>query len=67
MLENLREVISFAREDTDAFVQQAMSNHMRVQMREQTQARRTLEQQERRVSEIDGIISGFMRTTSAES
>ena len=29
---------------------------MRVQMREQTQARRTLEQQERRVSEIDGII-----------
>ena len=56
VLENLREVISFAREDTDAFVQQAMSNHMRVQMREQAQARRTLEQQERRVSEIDGII-----------
>ena len=56
VLENLREVISFAREDTEGFVQQAMSNHMRAQMREQTQARRALEQQERRISEIDGII-----------
>ena len=56
VLENLREVISFAREDTDAFVQQAMSNHMRVKMQEQSQARRALEQQNRRISEIDGII-----------
>ena len=56
VLENLREVISFAREDTDAFVQQAMSNHMRVKMQEQSQARRALEQQKRRISEIDGII-----------
>mgnify|MGYP005766670717 CR=1 FL=1 len=39
-----------------AFVQQAMSNHMRVKMQEQSQARRALEQQKRRISEIDGII-----------
>ena len=47
VLENLREVICFAREDTEAFVQQAMSHHMRAQMKEQEQDRRTLEQQER--------------------
>ena len=56
VLENLREVICFAREDTEAFVQQAMSHHMRAQMKEQEQDRRTLEQQERRITEIDGII-----------
>ena len=56
VLEHLREVICFAREDTEAFVQQAMSHHMRAQMKEQEQDRRTLEQQERRITEIDGII-----------
>ena len=56
MLENLREVIAFAREDTEGFVRQAMSNRMAAQMQEQTQAKRTLEQQERRITEIDGII-----------
>ena len=56
VLGNLREVICFAREDTEAFVQQAMSHHMRAQMKEQEQDRRTLEQQERRITEIDGII-----------
>lgn len=56
VLENLREVICFAREDTEAFVQQAMSHHTLAQMKEREQARRTLEQQERRITEIDGII-----------
>ncbi len=56
VLENLREVISFAREDTEGFVRQAMSNRMAAQMQEQAQARRTLEQQDRRIAEIDGII-----------
>ena len=56
VLENLREVIAFAREDTEGFVRQAMSNRMAAQMQEQVQAKRTLEQQERRIAEIDGII-----------
>lgn len=56
VLENLREVISFAREDTEGFVRQAMSNRMEAQIKEQTQAKRTLAQQERRIAEIDGII-----------
>ena len=56
VLENLREVISFAREDTEEFVRQAMSNHMEAQMKEQAQDKRTLAQQERRMAEIDGII-----------
>ena len=54
--ENLREDLCCAREDKEAFVQQAMSHHMRAQMKEQEQDRRTLEQQERRITEIDGII-----------
>lgn len=56
VLENLRAVIAFAREDTDGFIRQAMSNRMEAQMQEQAQAKRTLEQQERRIAEIDGII-----------
>ena len=56
VLENLREVIAFAREDTDGFIRQAMSNRMAAQMQEQAQARRMLEQQERRIAEIDNII-----------
>ena len=38
VLENLREVIAFAREDTDGFIRQAMSNRMAAQMQEQAQA-----------------------------
>ena len=56
VLENLREVISFAREDTEEFVRQAMSNHIEAQRKEQAQDKRTLAQQERRMAEIDGII-----------
>ena len=56
VLENLREVIAFARADTEGFVRQAMSHRMEAQMKEQAQARRTLEQQERRIAEIDNII-----------
>ena len=56
MLENLREVIAFTRADTEGFTRQAMSNRMETQMKEQAQAKRTLEQQERRITEIDGII-----------
>ena len=54
MLENLRGVIAFAREDTEGFIRQAMSNRMAAQMQEQ--AKRMLEQQERRITEIDSII-----------
>ena len=35
VLEYLREVISFAREDTEGFVRQTMFNHMEAQMKEQ--------------------------------
>ena len=54
MLENLRGVIAFAREDTEGFIRQAMSNRMAAQMQEQ--AKRMLEQQEWRITEIDSII-----------
>ena len=54
VLENLRGVIAFAREDTEGFIRQAMSNRMAAQMQEQ--AKRMLEQQERRITEIDSII-----------
>ena len=51
---SLRGVIAFAREDTEGFIRQAMSNRMAAQMQEQ--AKRMLEQQERRITEIDSII-----------
>lgn len=56
VLENLREVISFAREDEEEFVRQAMENKMALHRQEQAQAKRLLEQQTRRMSEIDAII-----------
>lgn len=56
VLENLREVIAFAHEDTDGFIQQAMTNQMEYQFKEQAQAKRTLAQREQRITEIDGII-----------
>lgn len=56
VLENLREVISFAREDEEEFVRQAMENKMALHRQEQAQAKRLLEQQTRRMSEIDTII-----------
>ena len=56
VLENLREVISFAKEDTEDFVRQVMSNHIELQIKAQAQNKRTLAQQERRIVEIDSII-----------
>lgn len=56
VLENLREVISFVREDEEEFVRQAMENKMALHRQEQAQAKRLLEQQTRRMSEIDTII-----------
>jgi site-specific DNA recombinase len=56
VLENLREVISFAREREDEFVQLAMENKMASQLAEQAQAKRLFEQQTRRIAEIDNII-----------
>lgn len=56
VLANLREVIGFAREHEAEFVQQAMDNRMAARMKELTQSKRILEQNNRRISEIDAII-----------
>ena len=56
VLENLREVIAFAREREDEFVQLAMENNMASQLAEQAQAKKQYEQQTRRIAEIDSII-----------
>lgn len=48
VLENLREVISFAREDTDGFIRQAMSNHMEARIKEQTLAQQECTEELRR-------------------
>lgn len=56
VLDTLREVISFAREQEDEFVQMAMENKLASQLAEQSQAKRLYEQQSRRISEIDAII-----------
>lgn len=56
VLENLRNVISYARDYEDKFVQQVTDNTLAEQMKEQTLIKRQLEQQTRRISEIDTII-----------
>ena len=56
VLENMRNVISYARDYEDKFVQQVTDNTLAEQMKEQTLIKRQLEQQTRRISEIDTII-----------
>lgn len=56
VLENLREVISFARDYEDEFVQRAIDNQMATRLKDLAQSKRILEQNTRRIAEIDAII-----------
>lgn len=56
VLENLRKIISYARDYEEAFVQQVMEKSLAEQMRQQAAAKRTLAQQTRRIGELDTLI-----------
>lgn len=56
VLENLRKVITYARDYEEEFVRQVMDNTLAEQKKQQTAAKRQLEQQVRRINEIDTII-----------
>ncbi|MFT4007797.1 MAG: zinc ribbon domain-containing protein [Lacrimispora sp.] len=56
VLENLRKVISFAHDYEDDFVCRITVNKMTAQIEDQRKAKRQLEQQMRRISELDTII-----------
>ena len=56
VLQNLQRVVAYAQEDEDEFVRRVMENKTAVQRAEQEQAKRRLEKQERRISELDRII-----------
>lgn len=56
VLQNLQRVVAYAQEDEDEFVRCVMENKTAVQKAEREQARRKLEKQERRISELDRII-----------
>lgn len=56
VLENLRGVIAFAREREDEFIQQVTQNRLSEQQEKQFHAKRQLDQQERRIKELDAII-----------
>lgn len=56
VLENLQKVITYVRDYEDEFVQQVMDNTLAQQKKQQAVAKRQLEQQTRRISEIDKII-----------
>lgn len=56
VLENLCNVISYVRDYEDDFVQQVTHNMLSEQTERVTQAKRQLEQQTRRIAEIDAII-----------
>ena len=56
VLENMRTVISYARDYEDEFVQQVTDNTLAEQMRQQAEIKRQFDQQTRRTREIDTII-----------
>ena len=56
VLQNLQRVVAYAQEDEDEFVRRIMENKMALQRTEQEKAKRKLEKQERRFSELDAII-----------
>ena len=56
VLQNLQRVVAYAQEDENEFVRRVMENKTAVQRAEQEQAKRKLEKQERRISELDHII-----------
>ena len=56
VLQNLQRLIAYAIDDEDEFVRRVMEKKMAVQMKEQEQAKRTLEKQVRRNNELDAII-----------
>ena len=56
VLQNLQRVVAYAQDDEEDFVQRIMKNKMAAQHAEQEQAKRRLEKQERRISELDAII-----------
>ena len=56
VLENLRKVIAYVRDYEDDFVAQVMHNERAAKLTQQATAKRQLEQQTRRIGEIDTII-----------
>lgn len=56
VLENLQKVIAYANDYEDEFARQIMENKLSEQMETQADAKRLLEQQSRRIVEIDSII-----------
>lgn len=56
VLQNLQRFVAYVQEDEAEFVRCVMENKTAVQKAEREQARRKLEKQERRISELDRII-----------
>ena len=56
VLENLRKIISYARNYEDEFAQQISDKTLAEQMKRNTVMKRQLEQQTRRIAELDAII-----------
>lgn len=56
VLENLRTVISYARDYEDEFIRQVTDNALTEQIKQQAAVKRQFEQQTRRIGEIDTII-----------
>lgn len=56
VLENLRKVIAYVRDYEDDFVAQVMHNEQAAKLAQQAGAKRQLEQQTRRIGELDTVI-----------
>ena len=56
VLQNLQRIVAYVKDDENEFVRRVMENKLTLQRSEQEQAKRNLEKQKRRISELDAII-----------
>lgn len=56
VLQNLQRVVAYTQEDEEEFVRRVMANKTATRAAEREQARRKLDKQARRISELDAII-----------
>ena len=64
VLQNLQRVMAYAQDDEDEFMRQVMENKMALQTTEREKAKRQLEKQERRISELDAIIQKLFESNA---
>ena len=63
ILDNLREIVSFARQHKERFIQMVMDMDLKERNKGLSKRKKLLSDAERRIKELDVILSASMRTT----